>query len=1071
MAPAESEPTTRVLLIEDEAIIAHDLSRRLHRLGYTVVGVADNGPEALTLAAETRPSLVLMDLVIQGPMDGVETAAALATRMDVPVIFLTAYSDAKTVDRAREVHPYGYLIKPFEERELYTTIEMAMHRHRGEATARLLMQAMSNSSTGIVVADARVPGHPMIMANPAFETISGYSHDELLLQDLFFLEGPDTEPGPKAELREAMRQLRDCRVTLIHHRRDGTPFWDELTFTVGRNSVGEATHFLFFHNDITARKKTEDALLQAQKLESIGQLTGSIAHDFNNLLAVILSFATFVQEGLPDGHRSLADISEVLHAAHKAADLTRQLLTFSRLQPSSTHPVDLNDRLTRLYKMLHNSVGGAVSLELVQSPRPAVVCMDAVQFDQVMLNLAINARDAMPDGGKLRISVSHPAEAVEGFASGRCVRITATDTGCGMDRSTAGRIFDPFFTTKPPGKGTGLGLATCFAIVQNSGGTIRVHSSVGRGTSFIIELPVCDQPFEDRLETGGPNLPTHGERLLLAEDDDALRVAATRILESAGYRVYEACDGDAAIALLEAHGFDFDLVVTDVIMPNRGGYAVLDYLRQKAPKMPTLLTSGFLDRGSRPDTTALLWKPYTRTSLLRAVHAALQGVPLHVELGSPSPDLSPAAPAPAPDPAPAPPPPPPRSLQAPGPTTKAAGRMPKVEPDMGAVLLVDDDPSQRGAYARSLTREGFRVTAVGSGEEALVRLEHEAFDVVATDIGLPGMDGFAVLQAARTRDPDLPVLLITGTPSVETATVAVRSRAVGYLSKPFTAELLVHEIGRAVEAGQVLRLQRKLLTARAGAEEFLQDIAGTRKHFEDALKGLYMVFQPIVRSLDGSIFGYEALLRSNEPVLSTPLKVLAAAETLGQTEVLGHTVRRAIARAMTDHPGRTESLFVNLHPSELRSSLLCDADEPLLDHASRVVLEVTERASLSMGPQLDADVAALRAGGYRVAIDDLGEGYAGLSWLAHLRPDIAKVDMSLVRDVHRSPLKREIVGSLINVCRRAGITALAEGVETRDEAELLTELGCDLLQGYYFARPGAPFPSVRPPRSLASSPQ
>jgi len=1066
MAPAESEPTTRVLLIEDEAIIARDLSRRLLRLGYTVVGVADNGPEALTLAAETRPSLVLMDLVIQGPMDGIETAAELATHMDVPVIFLTAYSDSKTVDRAREVHPYGYLIKPFEERELYTTIEMAMHRHRGEATARLLMQAMSNSSTGIVVADGKAPGHPMIMANPAFEKISGYTRDEVLQQDLFFLEGPDTEPGPKTELREAMRQQRDCRVTLVHHRRDGTPFWNELTFTVGRNSVGEASHFLFFHNDITTRKKTEDALFQAQKLEAIGQLTGSIAHDFNNLLSVILSFATFVQEALPDGHRCLADISEVLHAAHKAADLTRQLLTFSRLQPSTMHPVDLNDRLTRLYKMLHNSVGNAVSLELVPSPRPAVVRMDPVQFDQVMLNLAINARDAMPAGGKLRIGINHPIEAVERFASGRCVRITATDNGCGMDRSTASRIFDPFFTTKPPGKGTGLGLATCFAIVENSGGTIQVESVLGRGTSFVIDLPVCDEPFEDQLEANSPNLPTRGERLLLAEDDDALRMAATRILESVGYRVYAACDGDAAIALLEAHGLAFDLVVTDVVMPNRGGYAVLDYLREKAPAMPTLLTSGFLDRGGRPDAPALLWKPYTRTSLLQAVHAALQGVPAPVE---PAPvEPTPVEPAPV-EPAPVVPAPssPPRAP--PGTAAKALRPLPKAEPEMGSVLLVDDDPSQREAYARSLKQEGFRVSAVGSGEEALMRLESDVFDVVATDIGLPGMDGFAVLQAARTRDPDLPVLLITGAPSVETATVAVRSRAVGYLAKPFAAELLVHEVGRAIEAGQVLRIQRKLLTARAGAEEFLQDIAGTRRHFEDALKGLYMVFQPIVRSLDGSIFGYEALLRSNEPVLSTPLKVLAAADTLGQTEVLGHTIRLAIARAITDHPGRTESIFVNLHPTELRAALLCDDDEPLQYHASRVVLEVTERASLSMGPQLDADVAALHAAGYRVAIDDLGEGYAGLSWLAHLRPDIAKIDMSLVRDVHRSPLKREIVGSLINVCRRAGITALAEGVETREEAELLTELGCDLLQGYYFARPGAPFPSVRPPRSLPSS--
>ena len=1183
------DPTSvpRILVVEDEAIIANDLRRRLERLGYEVVGIADNGADALAMAAEHKPTLVFMDIIIQGPIDGIETATKLVRRMDVPIVFLTAHADEATVQRAKAVGPYGYLVKPFEERELHTTVEITVYRHQTEAKARFLRHAISSAATGITVVDARCAELPIIECNAALERMSGYSGAEILGRSAGFLLGPDTDPTDAEIVAGALANRLECQVTLQLHRQNGTSFWSDLSLSPIRDTAGDVTHFLCFHSDVTARRQTEAALLQAQKMEAVGQLTSGIAHDFNNILAVILGFSGFVRDGLPEGDPRREDIAEVLRAADRAAALTRQLLTFSRQQPSAKRPLDLNSSAANLVKMLRRSVGEGIEVDIVSSARPAVVRMDPVQFDQVLLNLALNARDAMQDAGRIRFTISHPAEPVGTFRAGRCVRLTATDTGCGMDRATQARIFEPFFTTKAVGKGTGLGLATCFAIVNDAGGTIGVDSGPGTGTTFTIDLPVCDEPLDDAVEVTAPTLRGDGERVLVVEDDAAVRKAAVRILESAGYLVSQAKDGDEAIVRLGEAAAGFDLIVTDVVMPGRGGYALLEHAQKHAPQTRVLLTSGYVDgragASSALDEPALLWKPYSSTSLLRAAHAALdhgraakgtaevaaqavgaraRNVVLLIEdqvqvsaaiqrvlvgagyevavadtvaaardaLGSRRdyaavlcdltlPDGSGASlvtwlrevePALAR-----------RTLVLTGGATDDAGSrlmadgvtevlrkpiaaqrllervgvlasrasdaatgapvQPTVKPrtrqsqpapqaaEARSVLFVDDEDAQREAYGRALRAAGFAVTVASSGEEAMDLLGRQPFHAVVTDIGLPGLDGLAVLRAARARDADVPVLLITGAPSVETATMAVQSHAVGYLAKPFSPQLLVAEVERAVEAGDVLSLQKKLLTARAGADEYLVDLPGTRRSFDAALKGLRMAFQPIVRSQGGSIFGYEALLRSDEPLLSSPLKVLAAAEALGRMDDVGHAVRRAVANSLAQHPGRTEAIFVNLHPSELRSDLLCAATEPLRRSAGRIVLEVTERTSLSMGPELSEEVRLLRAAGYRVAIDDLGEGYAGLSWLAHLRPDIAKIDMSLVRDIHRSPLQREIVGSLINVCRRAGITALGEGVESAEEAELLTDLGCDLLQGYFFAKPGPAFPEVRGAARLKGS--
>ncbi len=755
--------TPRILVVEDEAIIANDLKRQLERLDYEVVGIADNGRDALAMASEARPSLVFMDIIIQGPLDGIRTADELSRRVDVPIVFLTAHSDAATVRRARQVRPYGYLVKPFDERDLHTTVEMALYRHRSEAKARLLMKAVATATVGMAVVDARDLEQRFMMANPAFEKMSGYSEEALCRRSPWQLEGPCTDVAASAELRQALAEGRDARVSYAVQRDDGTPWWTELSMSVLRNAVGDPTHFLFVYNDITARKEAEAALLRAQKMEAIGQLTGGVAHDFNNILGVILSFAGFVRDDLPDDDPRQEDIVEVLRAADKAVALTRQLLTFSRQVPAEKRPIDLNASLGHLIKMLRRTVGEAVQIEIVPSARPAVVKMDPVQLDQVLLNLAVNARDAMPGGGRLRFAVSHPDEAPSGLEPGSYVRLTASDTGDGMDADTLGRIFEPFFTTKPIGKGTGLGLATCAAIIKDAGGRIDVDSAPGAGTTFTIDLPACGEPVEDALETVSDDVRGNGEKVLVVDDDLALRKAAARILTSADYEVMLARDGEDAIRRLDAARGDIDLVVSDVVMPRGSGYAVADHIRRQWPSTRVLLTSGYMDgrvEASGAARTPLLWKPFTRGSLLRAVRHALRAVRSHTP-----PDDPPGAATALPD----------------------------------TVLVIEDHANTRNAVERLLARAGYRVVAVGTFAAARAAFDEEArYAAIVCDLTLPDGSGAGLVYWLRDAHPDLArrVIIHTGGATDELGHQLLAERSGEMIRKPAKPEQLLEAVRR-----------------------------------------------------------------------------------------------------------------------------------------------------------------------------------------------------------------------------------------------------------------------------------
>lgn len=376
----------------------------------------------------------------------------------------------------------------------------------------------------------------------------------------------------------------------------------------------------------------------------------------------------------------------------------------------------------------------------------------------------------------------------------------------------------------------------------------------------------------------------------------------------------------------------------------------------------------------------------------------------------------------------------------------------------GVVLVVDDDATVARAFTRILRAAGYVVQTASNGRLAVDMLGRGDFDVVLSDIAMPGMDGVQLLRSIRERHLDIPVVLITGGPSIDTAVKAVEYGAFRYLTKPVENRELRAVVERALFVHRMARIKRQAAALSEGGVGVVPgDLAGLEISFQRAMASLWIAYQPIVRWSERRVYAYEALMRSEEPSLPHPGAVLEAAERLDRVHDLGRTIR-ALAVAPLDQVPPETKLFVNLHASDLADDSLLFADTPLAQCASRVVLEITERSRLDRIPELRRRVARLRELGYRVAVDDLGAGYAGLNHFTLLEPEVVKLDMTLVRDVDREPTKQRVVGAMISLCRDMGLDVVAEGVETEAERDTIVDLGCDLLQGYLFSPPGRPFP-------------
>jgi EAL domain-containing protein (putative c-di-GMP-specific phosphodiesterase class I) len=377
----------------------------------------------------------------------------------------------------------------------------------------------------------------------------------------------------------------------------------------------------------------------------------------------------------------------------------------------------------------------------------------------------------------------------------------------------------------------------------------------------------------------------------------------------------------------------------------------------------------------------------------------------------------------------------------------------QVETTRPRVLMVEDEVALLRVLSRCLERAGFHVERAQSGLRATELLARESFDAVVTDVSMPGLTGVDVLRAARARDLEVPVLLMTGAPDVSSAAEAVHYGACEYVVKPFRPERLEQLVRRAVGLNRMAKAKREAMHALGIHQPEAGDRAGLEVTLTRALDSMWMAYQPIVHASTGALFAYEALLRSNEPALPNPEAILDAAEKLGRLEDVGRAVRQKAPEPMDSAPPPA-LLFVNLHATDLADETLGSPTSALTAIAPRVVLEITERAALPDAKDVRAAVARLREKGFRIAIDDLGAGYAGLATFATLEPEFVKLDMSLVRNIHSSSVKQKLVRSMTALCSDMGIAVVAEGIELVEERDVIVELGCQLLQGYLYARPG-----------------
>jgi PAS domain S-box-containing protein len=503
-------------------------------------------------------------------------------------------------------------------------------QRKSAATLRLRDRALESIGEGIMITDAAEFDNPITYVNPAFERLTSYSKDEAIGRNARFLQGTDTDGSLVQTIRGAVENETMFRGSILNYRKDGEPFWNNLTVTPIRDESGATSHFVGVLSDETERVQMASQLRQAQKMEALGHLTGGVAHDFNNLLAVILGNSEILYEEISDPElKTTAEL--VMTTAEKGADLTQRLLAFGRRQALHPEPLDLGATIGSLSDMLHRTLGSHITLKIGSTAdKPAYV--DRGLFESAILNLVLNARDAMSSGGVLSIDttvVETPQERVKDLPPGAYVCLSVKDTGVGMAKDVLDRAFDPFFTTKGVGKGSGMGLSMVYGFAKQSGGHVTIESRVGRGTTVYLYLPVAqDSQQAKRVETRDDE-PTAGgsERILLVEDEPHVRRFVSSQLAGLGYSVVEAEAGAPALEILRSQE-KIDLLFTDLLMPGgMSGFDLAQRAREFAPDLKVLLTTGYAaeaDALLADVKDPILKKPYKKQQLAEALRNVLE---------------------------------------------------------------------------------------------------------------------------------------------------------------------------------------------------------------------------------------------------------------------------------------------------------------------------------------------------------------------------------------------------------------------------------------------------------------
>lgn len=644
-------PAPRLLIVEDEALIALDMETQLTRLGYTVLGVVDTGIAAVRQVAEVRPDLVLMDIRIKGDLDGIETATQLRTvGAQIPVIFLTAHADEATLQRAGLAEPFGYLVKPFDERTLHATIEMALYRHQAEkrlhAMERWLTTTLQSIGEGVLATDAQ--GRVNFL-NPGAERLTGWSRREALgrpLTDVFRLVQEDSR-APLPDLVEHTRAHGigfniDAKTRLL--TRDGRLLPIDNSVAPIRDEDGRCTGAVLICRDRSerqrldsARRQIEEQLWSAQKFESLGVLAGGLAHQFNNLLAGILGYTELCMLELPQEAPIQPYLQHIAGTSHRAAALCTQMLAYAGRGPGTEQPLAMNtlvqDTVTALQPVLSPLVSWHLHLDATLPP----VLGDPGQIHHVIVNLLQNAAEALDQHpgsirlttGTMRLTPAYLAATVAApvLPIKTYVFLEVTDTGSGMPADVLSRIFDPFFTTKFLGRG--LGLAAVLGIVHQHHGALKADSSPGQGSTFRVLLPMADTPTSHvpPSDAAAPAQPAMGH-VLIIDDTLLVRQVTSSMVAALGFEPLAVASGPEALELWQHQPPGLTAALVDLTMSDMDGIETLRALRHLSPTLPIVLISGYAEqdvaaRLALDSATAFLHKPFTVNQLRETLHRLL----------------------------------------------------------------------------------------------------------------------------------------------------------------------------------------------------------------------------------------------------------------------------------------------------------------------------------------------------------------------------------------------------------------------------------------------------------------
>jgi two-component system cell cycle sensor histidine kinase/response regulator CckA len=505
-------------------------------------------------------------------------------------------------------------------------------RRRGEEERARLSSAVEEAGESIIITD---PKGTIVYVNPAYEKLSGYGRSELVGRNPRLLKSGQHPPEFYEALWATLARGERWSGSFVNVRKDGAKYEEVGTIFAVLDATGHVANYVGVMRDVTSENRMKEELRQSQKMEAVGRLAGGVAHDFNNLLTVITGRCELMVHRLGRSHKLSQELELILTTAHRAAALTRQLLAFSHKHVLATQVLDLNSVVVNMQRMLHRLIGE--DIELVTTLDPALGCVhaDQGQMEQVILNLVLNSRDAMPQGGRLSIETANAESQAwpPGTGAGPCVVLTVSDNGCGMDAETRSRVFEPFFTTKGVDRGTGLGLSTVYGIVKQGGGQISVESEPGKGARFSIYLQRVEAPRPAAPAPAGVRLRRGQGTVLLVEDDPAVRSLSREILEMSGYLVLEAADGTEALRIGAQHSGRIELAITDVVMPHMGGRHVVERLRSLRPETRILYMSGYTDdtvlrHGVAKAEAAFLQKPFTADALTRKVQEVLEEPPM-----------------------------------------------------------------------------------------------------------------------------------------------------------------------------------------------------------------------------------------------------------------------------------------------------------------------------------------------------------------------------------------------------------------------------------------------------------